>query len=512
MSHLSRTVRFAAAALIAASIGPSLDAQEVDITASSRDAFALFERGRDAFHRTWFERADELLAEAVAVEPDLAIAQAYKATTETFLYFDASERMERAIELAEEASPGERLMVSALAAFADGDFESTALTLREIISLFPDDRWARHALGFTLVDLGMPDHAIPVLTELIEDHPGFVAPWNHLGYAYLDVGELSLAKQSASRFITADPENPSARDSWADVMVAAGDLDAAIASLTRALLLDPQYGYAMQHLGDVLMIEGQPQMARTAYRTATQIAARYSPRFTIVTEERIAGTWIRQLQFDEADAVLGELASTAQEHGEAASTVTAHRAQLLIHLTGGDASASERVLEAYTDSLHALGEDAGRYGEPAYYDFFQGWRLVVAGRYEAAGQVISNLESASQHRGSVEHQLAARLLGELALAQLDYTSAIEAFEELRPGDPLIAVRLALAYEGDGKPAAAQALFDAAAACESFDIECALASALAMPLFPTEWILPDYGVPSPEDSLPEDDPDDNSVTI
>jgi Flp pilus assembly protein TadD len=192
--------------LSAGALCSPLCAQEVQISASTGDALALFDRGRDAFHRTWFEEADDLLAEAIAVDPNLAIAQAYKATAETFLYFDAADRMIRALELADDASPGERLMVAALAAFVDGDYESAALTLREIGSLFPDDRWARHALGFTLVDLGSPEQAIPILTRLIEDHPGFSAPWNHLGYAYLDIGESSFAEQAMASF---RPRKPS---------------------------------------------------------------------------------------------------------------------------------------------------------------------------------------------------------------------------------------------------------------------------------------------------------------
>ena len=66
---------------------------EIEVSAESLDSRELFERGRDAFHRAWFERADELLGEVVALDPELALAQAYKAAAESFLYRDPGDRI-----------------------------------------------------------------------------------------------------------------------------------------------------------------------------------------------------------------------------------------------------------------------------------------------------------------------------------------------------------------------------------------------------------------------------------
>jgi tetratricopeptide (TPR) repeat protein len=498
--------------VLSAAVCQSAIAQEIDISAVSGEADALFRQGRDAFHETWFERADELLAETLAVDPELAIGHAYKAAAEAFLYFDSDDRMARAVELADNASEGERMMVESLAAFVAGDLQSAALTLRRLISRFPDDAHARHALGFTLVDLGMAAQGIPILTELIEEQPEFSAAWNHLGYAYLDEGEVALAEQSLARFISESPHNPSARDSWADLMATTGRLDAAVASLARALLLEPGYGYAMQHMGDVLLMEGSADMARAAYARAGEVGDGYSPRFRLMNEERIAATWVRQLQFEQADSILESLGELAEELAEPAMAVTAHRARLLVALSQNNSAMAAEILEAYSGFLDRLGRDEAELGEPAYYRFFTGWHAIVAGRLTEAESAISELEEMSFHEGSVELQLAARLLGELALARLDYPAAVDALESLAIADPLVQVRLALAYEGDGKPAAAEALFEAAATCDGFDIECALAAALSAPLFPAHWALPDYGAPDPEKNAPEDDPDDESVSI
>lgn len=495
----------------AAAEGP-VSAQQVEITAGSAEARVLFERGRDAFHRTWFERADELLAESIRVDPDFAMAQAYKAAAEAFLYFDGSDRAAQAIELAAGATSGEQLMVAALAGFIDGDYESTAVSLHRIVEDWPDDSYARHALGFTLVDLGLPERGLPVLEALLEDEPTFFAAWNHLGYAYLETGEWVRAEQAMTRFVAEDPKNPSARDSLADVLAAMGRTDEAVASLARSTLLDGDYAYGMQHLGDLTVIDGDLFMARAAYRRSLAMANAYSPRFELVIRERIAGTWIRENQIQSADVVLAELGAKANDLGETGSALAAQRARLTVHLTTGDAGAAQPILTAYSKQVDALGDAATDHGEPSYLDFFNGWQAVVDGRYADAEDAITLLESRVSHAGSSELVLGARLLGELAFAQLDFEQAVDAFEVAGGSDPLVAIRLALAYDASGRPAAADALFETAAMCETFDVECALASALAAPLFDLDHVVPDYVFPGPGEPEPEEEPDDGSLAI
>ena len=496
---------------LAAIAGP-VSAQEIEITAGSDEARVVFERGREAFHRTWFERADELLEESIRIDPNFAMAQAYKAAAETFLYFDGSSRAVRAAELATDATAGEQLMVAALADLVDGDYGSAIVTLQRVVESWPDDRYARHALGFTFVDLGYPERGLPILEALLRDEPEFFAAWNHLGYAYLESGDGPRSEQAMTRFAAEDPRNPSARDSLADVLVAAGRIDEAVANLTRSVLLDEGYAYGMQHLGDLMTSQGELSMARTAYLRSMEMATAYSPRFGLVIRERIAGTWLRQFQLDNADATLDELLHDAVDLGEQGSALAAQRARLTVHLTTGHSGVAEPILAAYSEQVANLGDTASDFAEPSYLDFFTGWQAVVDRRFSDAESALTRLESAAPYADSLEVVLGARLLGELALAQLRFDEAIDAFETAGGGDPLVTLRLALAYDAAGRPAAAEALFETAAMCETYDVECALASALVTPLFGLDHVLPDYGFPPPGDPEPEEEPDDGSLAI
>ena len=377
---------------------------------------------------------------------------------------------------------------------------------------WPNDRYARHALGFTFVDLGHPERGLPILEALLRDEPEFFAAWNHLGYAYLETGDGIRSEQAITRFVAEDPRNPSARDSLADVLVATGRIDEAVASLTRSILLDEGYAYGMQHLGDLMVLQGELSMARTAYLRSVEMAAAYSPRFGLVVHERIAGTWLRQFQFDNADAILDKLRDEAVMLGEEGSALAAQRARLTLQLTTGHSDVADPILVTYSEQVANLGDAASDFGEPSYLDFFTGWKAAVDGRFSDAESALTRLESAAPDADSLEVILGARLLGELALAQLQYDEAIDAFEMAGGSDPLVSLRLALAYDAAGRPAAADALFESAAMCDTYDVECALASALATPLFDLDHVMPDYVFPGPGEPAPEAEPDDGSLAI
>lgn len=486
---------------------------ELDISASGIESRELFERGRDAFHRAWFERASELLTETVMIDPELAIAHGYRAAAEAFLYLDPSESISRARKAAH-ASDGELLMVDALVGLAEDDYEEALQALRTLLDRNPGDRFARHALGFTLVDLGRPREGIPILRSLLADHPEFAAAWNHLGYAYLDLGDLDRAEQAFARFVREDPDNPAAHDSWADLLFERNRTDEAVASLTRAILLEPEYAYAMIHLGDVLVADGGLTIARAAYRRSIAMVADASSGFPLVARERIAATWVRQLQLDTARSALDDLVAAADAAGDLAFVLSAIRSRLTIEIVNGDERAGVGTLAIYSERVAGLGDEGADLGEPAQLNFFSGWLAIVQEDFAGAEERASELEAAAG-AGDVEALvLAARLYGEIDMARLDFAGAADAFEAVGTDDPLVVVRLALAYEGDDRPAAATALYESAAACSTFDVSCALAFALAAPLDELDWSLPEVPPPllPPPYAPPDDEPDEGSVRI
>jgi len=452
--------------------------QEVPISTRTEAARRLFFEARGHFHMTRFADARELLEETLEMEPDLAIAHAYLALAASFTYHDPEPSLAAASDPAARASSGERLMADALGSFLDNDLDGAVSNLLTVLATFPDDPWARHALGFTLVDLGAPQDGIEVLESLLADRPDFIAAWNHLGYGYLDLGDLQQALGCLHRFAALAPDNPSARDSLADAFAAAGRIDEAIASLTRALLLDPRYAHAQLNMGDVLTIEDELELARASYRRALEIDSSYGTEFDIVVWHRIAQSWLHGLDLEAAQETYRTIIALADKLGSVDDALEGERMLLTTFLVEFEGPDAREVLDSIRGRLDGM-TDSERTAYQTWLSFFQGWLGVVEREADEVDRMIGVLEADPTRQLSL--RLAARLRGEAALADLRFEDAARAFEAAGTSDPVVLVRLAIAYDGLGRSATASALFNEAASCDTFDFECALARSLAQPL-------------------------------
>jgi tetratricopeptide (TPR) repeat protein len=483
-----------------------LAAQEIPISTRTESARSLFFKARDNFHLTRFTKARDLLEETLEKEPDLAIAHAYLALAESFTYRDPEPSLAAARDPAARASSGERLMAEALGCFLENDFDGAVSNLLAVLTTFPDDPYARHALGFTLVDLGAPEDGIEVLEGLLADRPDFIAAWNHLGYGYLDVGDLEQALGCLHRFAALAPENPSARDSLADALAAAGRIDEAIASLTRALLLDPRYAYAQLHMGDVLAVENELAMARAAYRRALEIDSSYGPEFAIVGWHRIAQTWLHGLDFEAAQTTYRTIIDLSDKVGSLHDALDSERMLMITFLVQIDGQAARNVLDSVRSRLDHLPESDGAHYS-TWLSFLQGWLGVVERDGAEVDRMVDVLEADPTRELSV--RLAERLRGEAALADLRFEDAASHFESARSSDPVVLVRLAMAYDGLGRLATASALFNEAVSCDTFEFECALARALAQPL---GWAADPFTEPFDWEPIPPDSEGSTPDTI
>ena len=248
---------------------------------------AQFTAARDAAHRTSYADADALLAVALARAPDQPLLLAYAALLARVLYRDPTSAVDRARQLLSGTELEDNL-AEALIAFASRDLATSEERARAFLSHVPDDPYARHLLGATLLARGSAAEAVTVLESLIDDHPDFAAALNHLGGGYLSLGDTERGLAALRRFVELDPTNASAHDSLADALVQVGDQEGAIAQLARALLLDPSYAYAWVHLGEIFEEMGETNVAARSYRTARDAPGVYGVAFADLANQHLA--------------------------------------------------------------------------------------------------------------------------------------------------------------------------------------------------------------------------------
>jgi tetratricopeptide (TPR) repeat protein len=261
-------------------------AQEMPVTASG-EGLELFLKAREAHQVSWFERADDLFTESITSGPDIALAHAYAAVLDYLLYRDPAERAARARVLATGLPPAERRMADALLLYAVQDYSGAEAALKDVLSAYPGDPYARHRLGAAQVSAGRPEEGVETLRALLHDRPDYPGAWNHLGYGLLALERTEEALDAFRSFMAASPGNPSAHHSYAEALAKAGKVDAAIGHLTRAVLLEPRFAYAWLHMGVILQEEGAEQEALAAYMRAEQVSELYGTAFREAVQRRI---------------------------------------------------------------------------------------------------------------------------------------------------------------------------------------------------------------------------------
>ena len=269
-------------------VGQTATAQSLSVEAEIDADLQLFEEARTAVHETQVEKADDLFREVLDKEPAMAIAYGYRAVVDMYLFRDPSENAAAALRLAKRRSAGESLMTEILIRFADGNHETSVTLLWKFLRSYPDDEYAQHVLGQVLIELGRAGEAVETLRELIRNHPDYVPAWNHLGNAFLELDNMVAAKAASGMYLELSTGNPSAHDSYAEVLAREGDVEEAVRHLERAVELEPRMAYAWMHMGDILFDAGSLVEAIVAYEKAVETSLLYGPEFRDMLAQKIA--------------------------------------------------------------------------------------------------------------------------------------------------------------------------------------------------------------------------------
>lgn len=178
-------------ASIVANLGPELSRAEVEqvqrYKPSDMDAWSIYRRaGTELFRRGWneesFRRAADLYRDAVAKDPEFALARGALALTLAIGHILGYLSDAEAVEAAEEAE--------------------------HALALSGDDSEILGFAGCALSDLGEHDRGIDVLERAVELNPSNSQAWTGLGGAYLAKGDIDQAVEKLSLGIRISPQDP----------------------------------------------------------------------------------------------------------------------------------------------------------------------------------------------------------------------------------------------------------------------------------------------------------------
>jgi tetratricopeptide (TPR) repeat protein len=150
---VSRTMAGALILLLAAFADAQNNARPgVPLTTKSKEALKLFLEGYNKAQNWHREEAHALFAQAIAKDPDFAVAHLYYAESATDPK-EVEEGIKKALALAPRVSKGEQLFIAADQAwFLENDHVKGTELFRQIAEMFPSDKAAQLWLAMCLVE------------------------------------------------------------------------------------------------------------------------------------------------------------------------------------------------------------------------------------------------------------------------------------------------------------------------------------------------------------------------
>lgn len=168
---------------------------KIPITTKSDDARKEYLLGRDLSERLLAQDSLEHFDKALALDPDFATAELARANNSaTAKEFFA--HMQNAVNLSNRASEGEKLLILATQAGANGDAAQQKDYLEKLVAAYPNDERAQFNLANFYFGLQDADQSVAHYKKVTELAPNFSPAYNVLGYAYRQQGNYADAEKA----------------------------------------------------------------------------------------------------------------------------------------------------------------------------------------------------------------------------------------------------------------------------------------------------------------------------
>lgn len=431
-------------------------ASQLTITTSSKEALAVYERAREYVENVENESARPLLDEAIQKDPAFAMAYALRAGTGGG-FNSARQDREKAVGLVDKVSAGERHLIMAQQASADGDVPQIKEHLAALLKLHPDDKHVLYLAG-NLARTFDDDQALQYFNQATKVDPAFAAPYNQIGYVHISKGDYKTAEQALKQYVVTRPDRPNPYDSYAELLLRMGRFDESIAQYNKALEKDPKFVASLTGIAHNHLFKGDYVKARETYK-------RFSVQAGTAPDRANAQLWtavsyVHEGKPTEALAALDQQRVIATKEGLIPNAIGTHLDAAWILSDSGKAADARKHLEQawkMTEDPQVPARTKNNLQRQIVMT-----RALVAAR---AKDFSTAKAEADKAKALITPELPSGVteghegvLGIIALAQGDAKAALRHFEKADPEDPYTMFYTAQAMSMDGNTAGATALY------------------------------------------------------
>ena len=236
----------------------SSEGGKIPITTKSQEAKNEFLQGRDLADKLLAQDALAHFDRAISLDPEFASAELARANASA-INKDFVEHQQKAVSLADKASEGEKLLILANQAAANGDTAKQKEYLDKLVAQYPNDERAHFALGGYYFGQQEFGQAVEHYKKATEIAPNYSGAYNILGYAYRQQRDYASAEQAFKKYIELIPNDPNPYDSYAELLLTMGKFDESIAQYRKALSVDPHFVASHFGISADLTYMGKPQ-------------------------------------------------------------------------------------------------------------------------------------------------------------------------------------------------------------------------------------------------------------
>ena len=446
----SATVTDTAAATVSENKGA------VALTTASDEARQLYLEGRTLSENLRAHDGRKLYEQAVAKDPGFAMAH-YQLALNSATAKDFFGHLKEAVALSDKASDGERLTILATEAGGNANPTKALEYQKELVSKYPNDERAHFLLGNGWFGQQEYEKAIEQYRKATDINPKFAPAYNSLGYAYRPLEKYADAEVAFKKYIELIPNDPNPYDSYAELLMKTGRFDESIAQYKKALEVDPHFTNSRVGIASNLMYQGKhaegAKLMDEQYRLSRDDGDRRFALFAksiILVDAGKTDAALKEIEKEYAlDARLGDSANMSGD------------ALLLgnILLAAGRTDAAAKKFWQALDLVEksSLSDDVKQ--DTKLADHYNQGRVALAkgDLAKAKSEAAAYEEGAKARANNFRIRQAHELTGSIALAEKRYDDAIAHLGQANQQDPQVVYWTALAWQGKGDAAKANAL-------------------------------------------------------
>lgn len=430
------------------------DAGKIPVTTASAEARTEFLQGRDLSEKLRITDSIAHFEKAVALDPSFALAELNLANSSPTAkgFF---EHLGKAVDLADKASEGERLLILAARAGANNDPVKQKEHLDRLLAVHPNDERAHFNVGGYYFGQQEFPQAIEHYKKATELAPDYSTAFNILGYAYRQNGDFENAEKAFQKYIQLIPNDPNPYDSYAELLLKMGRFDESIAQYRKALAIEPNFLASHFGIAADLMYQGKPDAATAEIAQMTKKARNDGERRTALFAQTIVH--VDRGQLSRSLAEVDKQYAVARKNADAAAMAgdLNLKGNILLEMgmAGEAAAAFDSSLKLIEGS--SLSEEIKNNNRRVSH--FNRARVALAKKDVATAKTEADefRKGAEASKNPAQVRLAHELDGMIALAEKDYGKAVAEFQQGNQQNPQNLYRLCEAFKGKGDAANAK---------------------------------------------------------